>query len=205
MSGGHGNGGGIEGIVDDIIENLQPSKIKKNVLKPHRKARRGYSVKDDSVSDYAGFTKQIRDYVKHHHKEVFKAGLDDDRALGIAVEAIDRAYREEGGMTGAFKAAKDGDLQEVLDNIAGYFMSQSQTHYTNAQIHRIDPTNFEDHVKVAEALQGKYGHLMPKSHQNKKAAELAPDYSELIKHHVKKVTETANVYGTEKKGGHKAH
>jgi len=170
--------------LDKIVGDLDPDKINEKVELSHRKARNKYALKDVQAKDYNSFMKEVTTYLKHHNKEVLKADLPDHIASGRAKQILDAIYKKEGGMVGAFKDAKKGNMARVLDNLAGALENEERSHYVQHVMNQIDPQDFDGHVELVKQYVGKYGQFLPKDMKKKSNEQLAHEYESLIDHHI---------------------
>ncbi len=170
--------------LDKIVSDLDPDKINDQVELKHREARAKHAVKNVKVDDYNAFLKEVTTYLKHHHKSVYKAELPEHMASGRVREILDQIYRKEGGMVGAFREAKKGNMAKVLDNLAEAMETEERGNYVQHVMNQIDPQDFDGHVDLVKQYVGKYGSLLPKGFKSKSAEQLAHEYEGLIKQHI---------------------
>jgi hypothetical protein len=175
--------------LDKIVADLDPEKINKEVELKHRETRNKYKLENTQIKDYNKFFKEVTEYLKHHHKGVFKADLPDHMAGGRARHLLDELYKKQGGIIGAVKEAKSGNMARVLDNLAAAMESEERSNYVQHVMNRIDPQDFDGHIGLVKQYKSKFGQFMPKGMKTKSDEQLAHDYESLIDHHVKVVEE----------------
>ncbi|MBW2972641.1 hypothetical protein KY359_06395 [Candidatus Woesearchaeota archaeon] len=170
--------------LDKIVGDLDPGKINKKVELGHRKARNKYALKDVQIEDYNAFLKEATKYLQHHHKQVFGSDLPEHVASGKVREALDQIYKKQGGIVGAYKEAKKGNMAKVIDSLADAMESEERSHYVQHVMNQIDPQDFDGHVQLAKQYKGKFGNLLPKDLKTKSPEQLAHNYAALIDHHI---------------------
>jgi hypothetical protein len=171
--------------LDRLIEELDPDKINEKVGKPHAKARAKYKSEKIEVFGWEDFRKEIIKYVKHHHKAVYKADIPDDQAYKIALEILEKK-KEEGGFGGiqsAYKIAKDGKLQDVINSISAGMEAEASNNWRLYVLHQIDPMDFDAHTNLMKKYIDKYRAILPPKIKTKKPEELAKDYDKLLLAH----------------------
>ncbi|MBU2560956.1 MAG: hypothetical protein KKD17_01570 [Nanoarchaeota archaeon] len=170
--------------LDKIVGDLDPGKINEKVELGHRKARNKYSLKDIQIKDYNAFLNETIAYLKHHHKEVFGTSMPDHVASGKARQVLDQLYKKQGGIVGAYKEAKKGNMGKVIDSLADAMESEERANYVQHVMNQIDPQDFDGHVGIARQYVSKFGNLLPQDMKKKSPEELAQHYDALIDHHI---------------------
>lgn len=172
--------------LDAILDEIDPKKVNEKVELKHREARNKFQT-GIQVKSYNEFMDQITKYMQHHHKEVYGSEMPKELAFSQARQFLDAMYKKQGGFVGAFNEAKHGNLNKVLDSLADAIEHEHRLAYVNHVMSRIDPQDFNTHVKLMDQYKTKYKSLLSEDFQAKSSEELARDYDGLIKEHAELV------------------
>jgi len=171
--------------LDKLIEDLDPDKINEEIGMQHADVRNKYKIDNIKAESWDDFKKQIIDYVKHHHKKVYKTDMPDEMAYSKAREILEnmRYQGQKIGFEGAFDLARKGKLPKVIDELANAFEGEHVHAYTQHVMERIDPLDFDQHVDLVKQYRVKYDKFLPKDMKKRTDEELAKYYQALITHH----------------------
>lgn len=179
--------------LDEILEKLDPDLINKMIEQPHADARASHGSKKTKVEAWEEFRKEIIDYVKHHHKQIYKADIDDARAYQIANRILSQS-REEGGTGGiasAYSSSRKGRLQDTFNLVHKGMEAEHIETYNNHVLGEVDPLDFDLATSLADQYMKKYGSILPpkvaKDLKKRKPEELANVWSQLAKEHARVV------------------
>jgi hypothetical protein len=167
--------------LEKIAAKLAPEKVAE-AEQPHDEAREKYSLSKFKIEDYGAFRKELIEYIKHHHKEVYNADIDDVRAFSEARRILEAALRDQGGFIGAFDLAKDGKMKQVLDVLAGSMRGQAGRDYTTHVISEVDPTDLDKHTNLAQTYINMYKGQLP-GVETYSAQQLAKDWDTFAQSH----------------------
>ena len=177
--------------LDEIIEQLDPSVINEKVQQPHAEARASHESKKIKVRDYKEFLDEVTKYVQHHHKKVYGADMDKERAYHLAHRILSSIRKEEGGFGSVGQAYNDslnGKLQDVFNLIHKGMEGEQIEAYNLHVFSQVDPLDFDLAAGMAQQYMDKYASLLPpgvaKKLKKKKPQELANQWQELAKAHV---------------------
>lgn len=175
--------------LDEILEELDPDLINEKIEQPHADARASHGSKKTKVKAWEEFRKEVIDYVKHHHKQIYKADIDDARAYQIANRILSKS-REEGGTGGiasAYNNSRRGRLQDTFNLVHRGMEGEDIEAYNTHVFGKVDPLDFDLATGLADQYIQKYGSMLPpkvaKDLKNKKPEELANVWSELARQH----------------------
>lgn len=169
--------------LDAMVEDVDPDTVNEKVEIKHREARNAFKLEKIKVDTYSQFKKKITEYEQHHHKKVYGTEMPEELAFSKAMAILNEVYKKEGGFVGAFKEAKKGNMNSVLDALANFEEGEHRSAYVQHVMSRIDPMDFDAHVKLVDKYKAKYDKFLPKEMKKKSSAELAKNYQELIQHH----------------------
>lgn len=168
--------------LDAILDDIDPKEINKKVELPHREARNKF-ISGIKVKDYNEFMDRVTEYVQHHHKEVYGSEMPKELAFSQARQILEQAYEKQGGFKHAVDEAKRGNLREILDRLSDGIEQEHRQAYVSHALSRIDPQDFNTHVKLMDQYKKKYDSLLPEDFKAKSSEELARDYKALIVNH----------------------
>ena len=172
--------------LDKLIEDLDPEKINEEIGMQHTDTRNKYKIDNIKAESWDDFKKQIIDYVKHHHKKIYKADMPDEMAYAKAREILDDMTDRRGNkivFLGAYEMDRKGKLPKVIDQLADAFEGEHIHAYNQHVMEQIDPLDFDQHVELVKQYREKYEKFLPKEMKKQSDEELARHYQALIKHH----------------------
>ena len=179
--------------LDEILEKLDPDLINEKIEQPHADARASYASKKTKVKAWEEFRKEVIDYVKHHHKQIYKADIDDARAYQIADRILSKS-REEGGTGGiasAYSSSMKGKLQETFNLVHKGMEGEHIDAYNTDVFGEADPLDFDLSESLAKQYIDKYSSMLPpkvaKELKKKKPGELANVWPTLARQHTQVV------------------
>lgn len=185
---------GEKDTIDEVIEALAPVEIGKKVRKKHKDAYTGYDHKGlPEEFDYEGFKQRVIEYTQHHWKSVYGSELPEELAFSRAIASL----REIGGLEGALKMANKGQMSDVLKQIADQFEAEHVSSYRQHQLGRIDPNDWDSHMKIADRVTGMYKPLI--KGDAKRRELMAKDYEATIQAHAQLQEGITDAYGAHKK------
>ncbi|MCX8147350.1 MAG: hypothetical protein N3D84_02695 [Candidatus Woesearchaeota archaeon] len=179
--------------LEKMAEDLDPEKIDKEINPKHKKARQKYKLEKTEVKDYEEFKKEIIKYVQHHHKEIYGTKMPDHIAFDTARRHLEKRYEESGGFIGAYTEARRGKLDEVIDALSKHIAAEERNAHVSHVMSKIDPLDYDTHVKLAKQYLDKFGNLLPKDIKKKTPEQLAHAWPDLIKSH-QAIVSTAESY-----------
>lgn len=179
--------------LDEILEKLDPDLINEKIEQPHADARASHGSKKTKVKAWEEFRKEVIDYVKHHHKQIYKADIDDARAYQIANRVLSQSRQEggAGGIASAYNDSRKGKLQDTFNLVHKGMESEHIDAYNTHVFGEVDPLDFDLATSLADQYMKKYGSILPpkvaKELKRKKPEELANVWSDLAKEHTRVV------------------
>lgn len=179
--------------LDEILEKLDPDLINEKIEQPHADARASHGSKKTRVKAWEEFRKEVIDYVKHHHKQIYQADIDDARAYQIANRILSQS-REEGGTGGiasAYSSSRKGRLQDTFNLVHKGMEREHIDAYNTHVFGEVDPLDFKLAESLADQYMKKYGSILPpkvaKELKKKEPGELANQWQQLARAHTEVV------------------
>lgn len=189
------------GSLEAILKQLDEREIARKIGIPHDEARMAFSLKKNTVKDFAEFTKTISEYYNYHFVKCVSGGgsLNPSEAEGRAKEIIEQRYRSKGSnLQGAFADAKDGTnggLRIMLDLIAEHLKAEAVERYIRKVFDdQINPTAWEEKVDIIRQFIARCGADLSPSIDTKNPERYAKDYTQLISSYLKALEQTSSIF-----------
>lgn len=189
------------GTLEDLLSMTDELAIARNVSIAHDEARMQYSLRKNTVSNYAEFAEEITDYYNHHVSRCVLHGgyLSRTEAAGRVKQALEQDYRRQGGnLMTAFNDAHDGTnggLRVVLDRIAESLKAESVERYIREAFDRyVIPNSWEQKVDIMRQFITRFGHLLSSSIRADQPERYAFNYEELIRSYMDSLKRTSSIF-----------
>lgn len=189
------------GTLEDLLSMTDELAIARNVSIAHDEARMQYSLRKNTVSNYAEFAEEITDYYNHHVSRCVLHGgyLSRTEAAGRVKQALEQDYRRQGGnLMTAFNDAHDGTnggLRVVLDRIAESLKAESVERYIREAFDRyVIPNSWEQKVDIMRQFIARFGHLLSSSIRADQPERYAFNYEELIRSYMDSLKRTSSIF-----------
>jgi hypothetical protein len=189
------------GSLEAILRQLDEREIAKKIGIPHDEARMAFSLKKNTVSDFAEFVRTISEYYNYHFVKCISGtgSLSPSEAEGRAKEIIEQKYRSKGSnLQGAFTDAKDGTnggLRIILDLIAEHLKAEAVERYVRKVFDdQINPTDWEEKVDIIRQFISRCGADLSPSIDIRHPERYAKDYTQLIGSYVKALEQTSSIF-----------
>jgi hypothetical protein len=200
----HGHGGHEKqehDPLETILNGLNPEIVTEKVIVPHRRIRNSWKIEKPQITEYDEFRKHISGYVQHHWKNWYKGDISEEEAFGHARQVLDAVFKKEGGSQGgfqhAYKLAKEGRLDEVVNALSNQFEAQAHNNYFTHHMSIIQPDDLDAQADVVRKLFDRYKHLAPKGTKFRKPEYYVAHHPEMIRTYRGLIDSVTNQY-TEK-------
>jgi len=174
--------------VEDILNAIDQDNLNEKVRNPERKVLVDYiksdEIKDNKVANFEDFRKKIIGYMKLREKQIMGGDkLSDEVAYGRAANLLNQIYKNEGGIESAYKKARKGEIMKILTQLAETMERVEVDSFTTGVMSKVDPLDFDMHVKIAEAYKERFGKFLPKKLKSATPQVLAGQWESLIHGH----------------------
>ena len=150
----------------EIIDRLEATEDVDKITDAHEDAREKYKpsagIIKRKTKDFRKFKAAIADYLKHHHKSLYKTELPDHMATAM-VEELLANYKgaQKGGHMDAFGDAKKGKLADVLDYIKVQLredeLGKRDVHIIESSV---DPFDLDHQTAIVKDYMETHEHLL---------------------------------------------
>ena len=96
---------------------------------------------------------------------------------------LNQIYKQEGGVLGAYKKARKGEMIKVLTKLAEIMENIEVENFVTGVMSKVDPMDFDKHVEIARAYKDRFGSLLPKKLKTAKPEVLATNWDSLMHSH----------------------
>ena len=144
-------------MFNHVVEALSTRNLAEQT-RPFDDARNSFRLRDNTVSTYAEFEELLVDFYTYVYTRcVVKGGtLPRSRALHEVRKILDREFRRERGVMGAFNHAVEGTesgVRGVLDRILESQKNDSVEAYTRSVLDQfVKPVSWEDKIAFVSAM-----------------------------------------------------
>jgi len=172
-------------VLDAIEEALGPIAMAERIDRPHDDALFSYRRADAIPKDFGEYREMLREYYEYHYKATIGKNYDApmEISMGSAVDAVESAFGNRGGVEGAFNNAvmgSDFGLHGSHQAIAQFLKETHRKYYVRWVIDSyVDPLSFDQKVALVRSLLKRYP-SPGDGFMQKRPEELAADYKALI-------------------------
>ncbi len=182
----------MEANLDEILALLDEENIARAVSIKHDTVREKYTLEKSTVANYEEFLVEITKYYGHHfRKTIADAKLPVEIATQNALEIVTQAYASQGGLEAAYKNANigtSGGLRAVIDSIYEALKREQEEKYINHVLTtQVNPLDWNEKTTLMRQYLTKFGRYLPAGTKARSPEQLANNYSDLIKLHIKVV------------------
>jgi len=156
---------------------------------PHIRTHHRYPLDKISVATYEEFRQELIKYEKHHQRELFNTVMSDETAFARAQQILQATFEKQGGFLGAYKKARQGRLGDIINALANAEAGQCVATHQTYVLKKVDPLDWDTHVKLAREFKIIYGNFVPSDMQQQSVEQLATGYEGLITYHAEKKQE----------------
>lgn len=150
-------------------------------------ARNSYSLRKPTINNFDELLDEATRFYQHMNRAVVGMGkitMPDWMAAGHARDILERM-----GLEDAYTIAHEGirgGLHSILEAIYQHISEEMEEKYIELVLVKfVDPVDFDDRIELMRQYLQRFGSNIPANKQPKKAAELAVNYKEFIKMHMK--------------------
>ena len=150
-------------------------------------ARNTYPMRKPTVNNFDELLEEATGFFQHMHRAVVGMGkitMPDWMAAGHA-----RGILERIGIEDAYTIASEGirgGLHTIFEAIYRQINEEMEERYIELVLVKyVDPVDWDDRIELMRQYLQRFARNIPANKQPKKAAELAVNYKEIIKMHMK--------------------
>ena len=183
------------GILDDIMQELDPEVILRRTQHEHDDARGRYVVTSPTVRNHREFVGEVIAYINFHHAFVFGIPMYDDLALSRAREFLENNLKggwEEAVMFGL--SGENGGMRYICDSICEGFKREAESAYVSYILDtRLDPLSFGQIVELMREFKAKLSNYALPSFRALPAEAMAADYKSVIYQYISSLKQFSNL------------
>ena len=174
----------MSNVLNPILELLDPRALAGKIDRPHDDALYSYRGPQGIPSSFQEFRDWLRQYYEYHYDTAIGAGYrpPEEVSAGSAMQAVESAFGNRGGIEGAFQTAVIGMEQGLHSSFVAIATFLRETHrkwYMRWVIDTyIDPLDFDKKVALVRSLQKTYP--VPDGYAGKRPEELTSNHYALV-------------------------
>lgn len=188
-------------LIQGLLEALDERTVARLIGLPHDEARMAYTLRSNTVPDFATFEDAIAGYFNYAFARSVSHGghLSRSEAAGRAKEIIERAYRRRNGnLITAYNDARDGTnggMRQILDTLTEALRTEATERYVRQVFDTyVAPNSWEQKVEIIRQFIDHCGSTLPPSIRRDQPERYASDFQELIRAYSTAMQQTAAVF-----------
>ena len=179
--------------LEDVFLQISEEQISKKISRPIDNARAIYILERITVDSAEQFLEQITSFYIHliSHTALAPAQIDTEQLQSSALQLLQRAFANNGGVEAARQEALDGyagGMNLILNQITDQFKFEQKTGYVNSILTRmVDQTDIVKRIEFTKKLLEYIGTFLPAEIRDRPASTLIDRYQEIIKAYVSSI------------------
>lgn len=172
----------------EMLRLLDEVEITNRVSMRHSLARERYIVTRPTVNSYQQLDEEVTRYVQYQLRATLGNVTPQYMASSQAMDIIERAFANIGGIQGAYEIASTGirgGLRNIIDVLYEHIKKEEEERYIEWVLRtEVDPLSFQDRASLMQAYLERVRHNLPRGIRTPTALELAGNYEAIIRMHM---------------------
>ena len=182
-----------EAAVDAALHEIRAEALAERIGVPIDAARAGFVLSEVTLESHAVFHETVTAFyvAMLSHTDLAPVPENEDAMAASATSFLDSAFRDQGGVEGAWAEARsgvNGGMRRVLDVMTEHYKARCQAEHVQCILDEIlDPLDWDARVAFTRAFLGRLSSQLPPEVLSQPPERFASHASEIVQTYVQSI------------------